>query len=168
MASDATPILSEPEMLRDHLVQLLEGKGDFGGAKILSWAFADLRKEITRSLAKDGLMVAVILPAATVAKQQSASAKLQQDIIVRVVEAPLLNRKKTGKSAHYITSRVVAHFNNHRPPFDWCGSIQPKSPGMRQLNVVASLDENDDSDDYDGWDAFFETWVALLPRESTN
>lgn len=165
MASSAP--LSEMELLRDYLTELLKGRGDLAGVAVLSRRSANLVNEIERALSKDnGLLALVILPAARPKNHQSAAVAVEVDIIIRITENVLLN--KSGRTAMGIACSVVSALQLHNPAFPWARIIQSREPGMREINVLPSLDAEDDSDDYAGWDCFFRCEISLTPRSTTN
>lgn len=160
-------LASEPEILRDHLVELLAGKSDFDGAKILSRKVADLQNQIATSLGKEGLLILVMIPSLKPKMAQSATILIDPaEIIVRVVENPLINRRKTGKTALQIACRVSAALQLHCPPFPWCGEITVTE--LRELNVISGNPEQDEEDDYSGWDVLARTRLSINPRSTTN
>lgn len=159
-------IISEPELLRDHLVEYLGTKDDLSAARILSRKVADLRNEITRTLARDGLLVLVMVSDSDARGDQSARVVLDPvHIIIRVTENVLLN--KTGVSAHYVATRIVAELTQYKPPYPWAALLIPQRPTLRELNIISSLEDDDDSDEYAGWDVRFTTKIALPPRSKS-
>jgi len=163
----ASEIQCEPEILRDYLTELLQGKADLDGCEILSRRVADLQNEIMRSLDKNGLSVVVMIPELTCKEVQSGTVYFDPaNIVVRVVENVLFNRKKTGKSAFYIATRVAAILKMHEPPFEWCREIAVKK--LRQLNIISGKPDDEDEEDLDGWDVLASTKLTIQPRSSTN
>jgi hypothetical protein len=161
----ASEFASEPEQLRDHLAELLTGKSDLFGAKILSRKVANLQNQIEISLAKEGLLILVLIPSLKPKAHQSATLLCDPaNITVRVVENVLLN--KTGRSAFYIATRVAALLQLHTPPFTWCGEITVSE--LRELNIISAKPEEDEEDDYSAWDVLARTRLSIHPRSTTN
>lgn len=161
----ASEFLSEPELLRDYLVGHIEGKSDCAAARVLSRKIANLARQIEVSLAKEGLLILVILPSLKPKAHQSATLFIDPvSIIIRVTENVLLN--KTGRSALYIATRVAAILQLHKPPFPWCGEITVTD--IRELNIISAKPEEDEDDDYTGWDVIAQTKLSLQPRSTTN
>lgn len=171
MASDPVPqILSEPEILRDHLVEMLGSKSDLAGAVILSRKTADLTNQIRRSIDKDGLLVLVIIPSMKIRGNQSAHVTLDPvSVRFRVVENPPINRKRTGKSALYVATRIAAAIQLHKLPFAWSGILVPEdNDNMRELAILTGDPAQDEDVDYDGWEIFYRTKITIAPRQTTN
>lgn len=158
-------LLSEPEIVRDYLVELLEGKGDLAGAKILSRRVANLQAEIETSLERDGLLALVLIPTLKPAKYQSGTLLCDPaNIVVRVTENPTFN--KSGKSALYLATRVAAALQLHKPPFPFCGEIIVDD--LRELNILTADPEKEDENEYAGWDVLAHTRLSIAPRATTN
>lgn len=157
----------EPEILREYLVGFLKGKAEISGAKILSRQVANLQREIETSLARDGLLILVLIPELTPKAWQSGSVKFDPvEIRIRVTENVLINGSRGGATALQAACRVHAWLMNHQTPFPWCGVIQPTA--LRQLNIISGNPEDDDEDDYDAWDCIFRTQLTITPRPTTN
>jgi hypothetical protein len=163
----ASELLSEPEQLRDYLVELLEGKSDLDGARKLSRKVADLQNEILRSLDKESLSIIVLIPSLKPKPHQSGTLFCDPaNITVRVIENVLLNKNKSGKSALYAATRVGAALQLHKPPFAWCGEITVTD--LRELNIIPANPDQDDEDDYSAWDVLATTKLTITPRSTTN
>jgi hypothetical protein len=162
MASD---LLSEPEQLRDYLVELLQGKSDLTGAKILSRKVANLQNQIEIALGKEALLILVLIPSLKPKRHQSGTLFIDPaNIIIRITENVLLN--KTGLSALYTATRVAAALQLHQPRFPWCGEITVTD--LRELNIISAKPEDEEQDDYAAWDVIAQTKLSILPRSSTN
>ena len=158
----ATESLSEPEQLRAWIAETMRRRADFQGITILERRTADLANEIERSLRKDKALIVVLAPEAKVSGINSKTVFLEQSIIARCITG-LGN--KTGKSALYWACRVAANFQLERPPFDFCHSaLTSPDPGLRELNIIPNRPEDDESEDYAGWDVFLEAKISLKPR----
>lgn len=161
--------LSEPELLRDYYADYLSGISDLASAKVLSRKVANLQNEIERSLAKEGLCVLVTVLTAQATGDQSSRVVLDPtNFVFRVTENVLFNRQNGGPSALYIATRIAALLTHHKPPFPWAGLLIPGKPTIRELNILTNLEEEEDSDDYSGFDVFFTTKVAIQPRQTSN
>jgi hypothetical protein len=157
----------EPEQLREYLVGLLKNKHEFSGAKILSRKVANLQREIETSLARDGLLILVLIPELTPTAWQSGTVKFDPvEVRIRVTENVLINSARGGATAMQTACRVMAWMMNHKTPFPWCGVIQPTA--MRELNIIPSSPEEDEDDDYAAWDCIFKTQIIIMPRPTTN
>lgn len=156
--------ISEPEALRDYLVEHLTGKDDLRGWKVNSRRVAKLQNEIERSLARDGNSVVVLIPTLKPVAIQGATLLCDPaNIIVRITEDGLKN--KTGKSAFYIATRVFALLQLHKPPFHFVSEINVTE--LRELNIIGKLDEEDE-DDLAGWDVLAQCRLSIQPRSTTN
>ncbi|CAN5545466.1 hypothetical protein BH09VER1_BH09VER1_24580 [soil metagenome] len=161
----ASEILCEPEILRDYLVDLLQGKSDLAGAKILSRKVANLQSQIEEALAREGVLILVLIP--SLKPKQFQAGRIYCDpasIVIRCTADGIKN--KTGKSAFYYACRVAALLELHTPPFDFCGEISITD--MRELNIISSKAEKEDDEDVAGWDVIAQTKLSIQPRSTTN
>jgi len=165
MASEVPEFLTEPELLRDYLVDYLGTKDDLAGGKINSRKVANLQNEIERSLARDGNSITVFVPTLKPKPYQSAAILCDPaHIVVRVTVDGLKN--KTGKSALFFATRIAAHLQLHTPPFPFVGEIIVTE--LRELNIISGDPNKEDEDDLSGWDVLAQCRLSLTPRSTTD
>jgi hypothetical protein len=154
--------LSELAALRDWITEHLASSDDFRGVKVLSRKVGNLQNQIERELGKTKIVAVVLIPSAKSNARQSQRPILDPvQIIVRIAEDPLLN--KTGKSSAYLAERAMALLQFRKPTVPGADLIHPHDDTLRQLAIIPAKPDEEEAEDFDGWDARFHTKLALQP-----
>jgi hypothetical protein len=161
-------VLCELEELLAYLVTYCETLADLVGVKVLTEETGDLTNTIARNLAKLGLSCVLYMPSAMPKKAMTARVNLEAHVVLTIAENVLINRSKTGKSALFIASRVLAELNNLPLPFAWCRELLTREPGMQKLNIITDPTKPaNEQPTVVGYGLHFTALVAVTPRQTT-